>query len=90
MECRSADGEDLVKAISDLHQQVKLKLQDTSQKYKQKIYLKRWEVQFEVRDLVLAHLHKERFPKGEYNKLKMKNIGPYEILRKFSTNTYMF
>ena len=38
--------------------------------------------------MVLAHSRKERFPKGEYNKMKMKNIGPCRILRKFSSYSY--
>ena len=43
---------------------------------------------FEVGDLVLAHLRKERFLKREYNKLKFKKIGPCRVLRKFSANAY--
>lgn len=50
--------------------------------------MNRREVSFEVGDLVLAHLRKERFPKKQYNKLKLKNIGPCKILRKFSSNAY--
>jgi len=80
LERRSADGEDFAKAINDLHEQVKLKLQDNSQRYKQKVDLKRREVQFNVGDLALAHLCKEMLPKGKYNKLKWKKLGPCRIL----------
>ena len=50
--------------------------------------MKRREVNFEEGDLVLAYLKKERFPRGTYNRLKLKKIGPCRILRKFSANAY--
>jgi hypothetical protein len=38
--------------------------------------------------LILAHLRKERFPRGTYNKMKMKKIGLCKVIRKFGANTY--
>jgi hypothetical protein len=74
--------------MQKLHDLIKGQLHNSSQKYKSRIDQKRREVNFEIGDQVLAHLRKEIFLKGKYNKLKMKKIGPCKILRKFATNAY--
>lgn len=63
-------------------------MQDNSQTYKQQEDLKWREVQFNVGDEVLTHLHKEHFYRGAYNKPKYKKIGPCKVLQEFSVNAY--
>jgi hypothetical protein len=50
--------------------------------------MKRRPMDFKVDDFVMEYVRKERFHVGTYNKLKLKKIGPCQILRNFSSNVY--
>ena len=74
--------------INEFQEQVKVRLQDSNTNNKAREYSKSREKNYKVGDLVLSYMKRDRFPKGKYNKLNMKNIGPCRILRKFSANAY--
>ena len=90
-EKRSAAGEEFSDFMESLHKEVKLRLEQSNQNYKENADQSRRHHDFQVGDEVMVHLKKGRFLARTYSKLKMKKFGPCKILKKFdSCNGYEF
>lgn len=79
----------LVDKITNIHGQVKKKLEESVAKYKAAADKHKRFRSFKEGDIVMVHLCKEQVPTGEYHKLKQKNIEPFHILQKINDNTYI-
>ena len=78
----SQAAENMADRIQAMQEEVRQKLETTNAKYKEVANKKRREKIFNVGDLVLFYLRKERFLVGTYKKLKDKKYGPFQITKK--------
>ena len=88
IERESEEANDFMRDRTKFFKQVQEQLQVDNQKYKEQVDKKKREKVFEVGDLVWVYVSKDRYPTGEYNKLKARKIGPCKILRRINENAY--
>ena len=78
------------KHIHDLHDKVQRKIALSNKNYKAHVDLKRKFSDFKEEDMVLVRIRPKRYPKDTYMELHSKNVGPYKVLKKISSNAYVF
>ncbi|KAE8671130.1 ABC transporter C family member 10-like [Hibiscus syriacus] len=81
-------ADEMAKYLRGIHEQVKQTIHENNTKYKTRVDNHRRQVLFDVGDFVWAVLTRDRFPVGEYNKLKDRKIGPCEVVQKINDNAY--
>ncbi|KAF7149559.1 hypothetical protein RHSIM_Rhsim02G0040000 [Rhododendron simsii] len=84
----SGKAEEFMGSLQQIHRDTEQRLHSIIAKYKAAADKRRMNVEFEVGDFFYAVLTKDRFPEGEYNKLKARKIGPVEIIEKINPNAY--
>ncbi|KAE8728830.1 hypothetical protein F3Y22_tig00004072pilonHSYRG00287 [Hibiscus syriacus] len=84
----SPKADEMAKYLRGIHEQVKQTIHESNTKYKTRVDNHRRQVLFDVGDFVWAVLTRDRFPVGEYNKLKDRKIGPCEVVQKTNDNAY--
>ncbi|KAK8926504.1 hypothetical protein KSP39_PZI018227 [Platanthera zijinensis] len=79
----------LAEEARDIQTETRLKLLESNAKYKAIADKHRREQIFQVGDLVMVFLRKERLPAGPHHKLMPKKFGPFPIVRKINDNAYV-
>ena len=78
----------MAKIVNQVQEEVKNRLKQTNQQYKEYADKRRRKVHFQIGDKVWAYLKKERLPKGRYSKLHMNKVGACIVLHKMGENSY--
>ncbi|PKU82338.1 hypothetical protein MA16_Dca005343 [Dendrobium catenatum] len=86
--CKSSAAASFSEDYSNMLSDVKQQIIKSNNRYKQAVDARRRKKVFEVGDLVLVRLRRERFAPGEYSKLARRKIGPVPITAKFNDNAY--
>ncbi|GJY32751.1 hypothetical protein Tco_0417220 [Tanacetum coccineum] len=84
----SGYGDERVRAVKELHEKVKLKIEKQNHKYAKQANKHRKAAIFKEGDLVWVHMSKERFPPGRHVKLQQRGDGLFKIVQCMGNNAY--
>ncbi|PKU70598.1 hypothetical protein MA16_Dca008715 [Dendrobium catenatum] len=86
--CKSGAAAKFTSHYTKMLEDVHTHLTNANMKYKAAADVHRRQQLFNVGDLVMVRLRRERFPPGTYSKLSRRCIGPVPIIAKINDNAY--
>ena len=85
----SESAESFACRMSELHKTISKQITINNSKYKSIVNIHRRAKYFEVGDFVMIRVRPEHFPPGTFRKLKVRGMGPFEVLSKVGENGYV-
>ena len=87
--CVSEPVANFAKHIHDLHAEIRRKISLSNEEYKLPTDVHCRSKEFNVGDYVMVRIRSKRIPKTFPKKLYERDMGPYSIIRKMGSNTYL-
>jgi hypothetical protein len=85
----SESAEAFARHVHNLHKDISNRIHLSNTRYKVQADSRRRHLEFVVGDYVMIRIRPKRFPSGTVKKLQARSAGPFKVLKRIGSNTYV-